>query len=65
MLPAEPVLVAEALLLVTVVCVVMVVVLVTVVWGAVVAEELELGTAPPGPATLVVSDPFSMYTPLK
>jgi hypothetical protein len=31
----------------------------------VVAEELELGAAPPGPATLVVSDPLSMYTPLK
>ena len=28
-------------------------------------EELTLLTTPPGPATLVVKVPFSMYTPLK
>ena len=28
-------------------------------------EELTLLTTPPGPATLVVRVPFSMYTPLK
>jgi hypothetical protein len=52
MVPADPVLVAEALLLETVVCVVIVVVLVTVVWGVLPVADVSAAVAEDTIATL-------------